>query len=262
MNSFWQRIRNGERDAAIALAGIILAIYLVVLTVSAAIGLSEIGKAPEYPMSIPVTGKGEVTAIPNIASFTYSIVELGKDVAEAQKKATTKNNEIIDYLKEEGIEAKDIKTSVYNIYPKYEYNPTTGRSILTGYEVNMSVDVKVRNAENAGEVLTQVGAKGVSYVSGLNFTVDDEDALKRQARDLAIDDARLQAKELAKKLGVRLGDIIAYYEMEEYPPYPMYDGHGGAERSTAVVNQAMPPKLEAGETKIVRRVSISFEIKD
>jgi uncharacterized protein YggE len=212
-------------------------------------------------MSIPVTGKGEVTAVPNIASFSYSVVELGKDVAEAQSKATTKNNAIIDYLKGKGIEAKDIKTANYSIYPKYEYNPTSGKSVLTGYEVNMSVDVKVRKAEDAGEILTQVGTWGVSYVSGLNFTIDDEDDLKRQARDLAIEDAREQARELARKLGVDLGDIVSYYEIEDYNPYPMYDSYAGMEAKSSMAPQ-MAPTLEAGEQKIVRRVSISFEIED
>jgi uncharacterized protein len=260
MNSFWQRIRSGERDAAIALAGIVLALYLIVISVGAIIGMSEIGKAPEYPMSIPVTGKGEVTAIPNIASFNYSVVESGKDVGEAQTKATTKNNAILDYLKSKGIEDKDIKTSGYNIYPKYEYNPTSGKQTLTGYEVNMSVTVKVRKADNAGEILSQVGTWGVSYVSGLTFTVDDEDALKRQARDMAIEDAKEQAKLLADKLGVKLGDIVSYYEMEDYSPYPMYESYAGYEKS--VSQASVPVQIEAGEQKIVRQVSVSFEIKN
>lgn len=263
MNTFWQRIRSGERDAAIALAGIVLAIYLVVLTIASIAGLGEIGKAPEYPPSIPVTGKGEVMAVPNIASFTYSVVESGSNVGEAQDKATVKNNSILEYLKGMGIEEKDIKTTAYSAYPKYEYNPTTGRQTLTGYEVNMSVEVKVRNAENAGDTLSEVGSRGVSYVSGLNFTIDDEDELKRQARELAIEDAKEQARVLARQLGIKLGDIVSYYEMEDpYYPYPMYDGFGGAERSAVMSQAAVPPKIETGETKITSRVTISFEIRD
>ncbi len=262
MNSFWQRLRSGERAAALALAGIVLAIYLIVLTVGTVIGLGDIGKAPEYPPSIPVTGKGEVLAVPNIASFTYSVVESGKDVAEAQDKATKKNNAIIDYMKSKEVEAKDIKTSSYSAYPKYEYNPTSGKQNLVGYEVNMSVTVKVRKTENAGEILSQVGTWGVSYVSGLDFTLDDIDELKRQARDLAIEDAREQAREIAKKLGVRLGDLVSYYEMEDpYYPAPMYDSYYGMEKS-AVAQSAVAPQIEAGEQKITSRVSISFELKD
>jgi uncharacterized protein YggE len=261
MNTFWQKIRNGDRDAALALSGIALAIYLVVLIISGILNFGEIGKAPEYPMSIPINGSGEVMAIPNIASFNYSIVESGKDVAEAQNKATTKNNAIIEYLKGKGIDAKDIKTSSYSIYPKYEYNPTNGKQTLNGYEINISVAVKVRKTENAGEVLSQVGTWGVSYVSGLDFTVDDIDSLKREARDLAILDAKEQARVLAKKLGVRLGDIISYYEIEEAGPYPMmYEG--GYARSDMKNSVSVSPQIETGEQKITSKVSISFEIRD
>jgi uncharacterized protein len=261
MNTFWNRVKNGERDAAIALAGIVLAVYLVVLTIGSIIGLGEIGKAPEYPPSLPITGKGEVAAVPNIASFSYSVVESGKDVTEAQDKANKKNNAIIDYLKDKEIDAKDIKTNGYNISPKYEYNPTNGRQTLIGYEVNISVSVKVREAGDAGEVLSQVGTWGVSYVSSLNFIVDDEDALKRQARDLAIEDAREQARVLAKKLGVRLGDIISYYETDGGYPYPMYDSMM-YEKSAVGQSAPIAPQIEAGEQKIISTVNISFELID
>lgn len=261
MNTFWQKIKSGDRDASLALSGIALSIYLVVLIVSGILSIGELGKAPEYQMSIPVNGVGEVLAIPNIASFNYSIVESGKDVAEAQNKATTKNNAIIEYLKKSGIESKDIKTGGYSIYPKYEYNPTNGKQTLNGYEINISVNVKVRKTENAGEVLSQVGTWGVSYVSGLDFTVDDIDSLKREARDLAIMDAKEQAQLLAKKLGVRLGDIVSYYENEGGGEYPMmYEG--GYARSDMKSSVSVAPQVETGEQKITSKVSISFEIRD
>jgi uncharacterized protein YggE len=257
--TFWQKLRAGERDAAIALAGIILAFYLVVLSVGAIMGLEYVGKGPEFQSQLPVNGKGEVMAVPDIASFTFSIVESGKDVGEAQTKATAKNNDIIDYLKGKNIESRDIKTTSYNINPKYEYNPTSGKQSLVGYEINQSVTVKVRKASDAGEILSQVGTRGVSYVSGLTFTVDDEDSLKRQARDLAIEDAKEQAKILAKKLGVNLGDIVSYYEMESPSyPMPMYDSYAG----NSMVKQAIAPTIEVGEQKIVVNVSVSFEIED
>ncbi|MEN9647673.1 MAG: hypothetical protein RLY57_477 [Candidatus Parcubacteria bacterium] len=262
MNSFWQKIRGGERDASLALAGIVLAVYLVVLIVAGIMNIGQIGKSPIYPTSLPVDGKGEVMAVPNIASFSYSVVEEGKDVAEAQDKATKKNNAIIDYLKGKNIDAKDIKTSSYNIYPKYEYNPTTGKQTLNGYEVNISVAVKVRKTDTAGEILSQVGTWGVSYVSGLDFTVDDVDALKREARDLAIEDAKEQARVLAKKLGVHLGDIVSYYEVEDYPSYPMYDSYDYYGGGDMMAKEAVAPQIESGEQKITAKVNISFEIRD
>jgi len=267
--SFWVRVFGGDRDTAIALAAILLSVYLVFLSVGSVLNFRHIGKSPIYPASIPVTGKGEVIAVPDIASITYSIVEEGKDVASAQAKATEKGNKAIVYLKGKGIEEKDIKTTNYSISPKYNYiqgvcnemRCAPGKQVLEGYEVNQSVTVKVRNANTAGDILAGIGSMNVSYVSGLTFTIDDQDLLKRQATEKAVLDAREQAEKVAKSLGVKLGKIVSYYEMGG-EPYPMYEGMGGDGMVKTAVAPSVSPVLPTGENKITSTVTISYEIVD
>ncbi len=118
--------------------------------------------------------------------------------------------------------------------------------------------IKIRNIADAGKVLSAIGTTGVSDISGLNFEVDDQDAKVREARKIAIDDAREQAKQLAKDLGVKLSDIVSFNESGNYPT-PMYYakdmamGMGGANESA--------PQLPTGESKITSNVTITYEIK-
>lgn len=244
---------------------VFLALLLLVLTINAIKATEYVGKSPIYPSSIPVIGKGEVLAIPDVAQFSFSIIETGTTVSEAQTKASEKNNKAIEYLKESGVEAKDIETISYSINPRQDYsssciNGRCGPPRVVDYEVVQMVSVKVRDGEKAGEILGGVGSLGVSAANSLTFTVDDEDLLKREARDLAIADAQEQAEKLAEKLGVNLGEIISYYEME-YPVYPMYDGAMRESASMMKVGSAVPPQLEPGEQKITSQVTISYEIK-
>ena len=62
-----------------------------------------------------------------------------------------------------------------------------------------------------------LGTTGVSDLSGPNFAIDKEDALKAEARKKAIDDAKKKAEVLAKDLGVSLGKITSFNESGNYP---------------------------------------------
>ncbi len=256
---------------------ILLAVFLAIKSLSELKESSYIGKGV-YPANvISVSGTGEVLTVPDVASFSFSVTEEGKTAGDAQSKATQKMNAIIDAVKAMGIDEKDIKTISYNSYPKYEYSSSVcpaystreggapvycppGKQVLTGYEVSQSILVKVRETDKAGEVLTKVGGLGASNISGLDFVVDDLDAVQAEARDKAIADAKEKAKVLAKSLGVKLVRIVSFNEGGNYPI--MY-GMGGMEKSMAMdaTMSSVPPQLPTGENKTVSNVTITYEVR-
>jgi uncharacterized protein len=241
-----------------------LSLFLLVSTISKLDGLSDNDMSYN---SINVTGTGEVVVIPDVAVFTFSVSETSETVDTAQTLATTKINKALDALKGAGVEERDLKTESYNIYPRYRYNPgichmgscPDGRDELIGYEVSQTTQVKVRDTKKAGEMLTLVGATGISTVSGLQFTVDDADAAKEEARSKAIADARTKAKQLAKDLGVDLGDVMGYYE-EGPGGYPMYEDTMYMSAKMDVAGVA--PQMPVGENTIVSTITVTFEIED
>ena len=88
-------------------------------------------------------------------------------------------------------------------------------------------------------------------MGNLSFTIDNQDELKKQARDQAIDEAKEKSKELAKKLGVDLVRISNFTESSYYPRFyglEVADAGGGA------------PQIETGENKIEVTVNITYEI--
>lgn len=225
-----------------------------------------------YPQStITVTGEGEAYAIPDIASFNFTVTELAANVKDAQSKLDQKINDAIASVKEGGVEEKDIKTTNYNVYPKYEWEQVhcaaitgvacpPGKNVLKGYEVSQTISVKVRDTEKAADLVTKVGAVNVSNISGVEFTVDDRESFVAQAREEAIKNAKEKAKKLSKDLDVRLGRILYYND--NAGPYPMYaEGMGGA--AMDVRSSVAPAKavLPTGESKITSSVSITYELK-
>ncbi len=259
---------------AILTTVILLAAFLGIKALSSLKELSYIGKGV-YPSNvISVNGTGEVLAVPDVASFSFSVVEEGKTVKDAQDKATKKINSMLEAVKALGVEEKDIKTTGYNSYPKYDYQQTVctmqypnycppGKQVLTGYEVTQSVTVKVRDTEKAGDVLTKVGELGAGNISGLDFVVDDLEKVKAEARQKAVDDAKAKAKILSKTLGVKLDTIVNFYENGDGAYPVMYRAEMSADTKVMGMGgtASVAPSIPTGENKIVSNVTITYEVR-
>ncbi len=221
------------------------------------------------PATIVVSGEGEVLAVPDIGKFSFSVTAEDVEAATAQEESGKKVNDILAFLREQGIEDKDIKVEYYNLYPKYRWEERVcalgsycppGERVQDGFEVTQQVAVKVRDTKQAPAVITGVGERGATNISNLTFTIDDTDALQAEARAEAIADAQAKAKVLAEQLGVRLVKISAFYEEGNgrdlyYKTAPaMMDmaveeaGFGGAE-------------MPVGEESTKVNVSVTYEIR-
>lgn len=253
------------------LVAILLVMIIAAVGAMAAQSLNILDGQYEYA-SINVEGVAEVNAIPDIGVFRFTVEAEESDVATAQQKSGESINAIMEYLKSEGgVEEKDIKTTGYNTYPRYEYNNTecvfgrcNNERELKGYVVTQNVEVKVRETDKAGTLIGGVGTRGATNISGLSFEVDDIESLKEEARLAAVADARGKAKRLAKELEVRLGDLQNFYDETgggDYYPEPymarsvdMAFAEGGMEKSFA-------PEIAVGEDTITARVNITYKVK-
>lgn len=262
--------KNVAKWASVSL--ILLSAFLLVKVLSDLKRLPSIGREI-YPQStIMVTGSGEAFAIPDIASFSFSVTESSEDAESAQKLLDTKIASAHKVLLDLGVEEKDIKTVGYNVYPKYEWEQVyciqmvgavcpPGKNKLVGYEVSQTISVKVREVDQAGDLVNKVGAVGVSNISGVEFTVDDREKFVAEAREQAIAEAKDQAKVLAKELGVSLGKILYYNDNQGGYPMPYYGGEMDMARSAVAQSAPMKADLPMGETKITSNISITYEIK-
>ena len=264
-SNYWLR-------AAVVLVLVMLALFLLVLTLSSIKSYALIGTGVPASNTINVSGEGDVFAIPDTATFTVTVDESAADVQTAQTSATKKANDIITYLKQQGIADTDVQTTDYSVNPKYDYQQSScpassggavvycppGKQVLDGYEVSQTLTVKVRDTQKAGTILAGVGSLGASNVSGLSFTVADQNLIEQQARDKAIADARQKADELAKSLGVHIVRVVGFNENNNYPVYFAKASAGVAMDSAAA---APAPQLPVGQNKITSDVSVTYEIR-
>lgn len=274
MNEFLQTNQGGRLVRVLTMMFAIVVLYMIVLTINEFRTGSYIGREGGMQSTITVSGEGEVFQAPDIATFSFTVTEEGKTVADAQEKATLKLNKTVEMLQKSKVDTeKDVRTLEYRINPKYEYYyqpqplactstycpPVTVKEPkIIGYEVSQTNEVKVRNLEVAGELLTGIGALGVQYVGNLQFKIEDEDSVKQQAQEKAIAEARAKAEKLADQLGVRLVRVANFSE-NNYMPY--YYGKGGDMAPMSAVREASAPEISVGENKTTSNVMITYEIR-
>jgi hypothetical protein len=233
---------------------------IVCITAVVIVGFLALAKDPNIQNQFSVSGTGKVFAKPDIANLTVGVkTEIKATAAEAVKENTKKMNEIIKALKDLDIEEKDIKTVNYSLNPSYDWS--TSRQRLLGYEVSQNVTIKIRDLDKIGEAIAKTTEKGANQIGNIDFTIDDENELKAEARNLAIEKAKAKAEEIADKTGMHLGKIINVYENQYYAPQTNYMakdvayGLGGA-------SESMPaPAIQVGQNEVTVEVNVVYEIK-
>ena len=242
-------------------------VVLVVLSLAAVGYVYQYGRSVNqtYPnRTFTVSGEAKMETSTDIATFTASVVtEGGNNVAEIQQQNVDKMNVINAFLKEQGVEKKDLKTSQYALSPRYSYQNCDGRSAcpppsISGYTLTQTLTVKVRNLEPLGTILSGIIEKGANSVSGISFAVDDDTDARQKARTEAIAKAQKEARNIARAGNFRVGKLISIYEDSGVTPdYSMnYSGMGGAAEIKAT--PTIEPGIQSGKV----RINLTYEIRN
>lgn len=234
---------------------IVSALALLALVVSAC-GPTTINQAaPEPVRSLNVTGAGQASLTPDIAYIYIGVHTERPTASEAVTENNAQTETLIAALKKFGIEANDIRTTNFSIWPSQQYGPD-GTITGTVYMVDNTVYVTIRDLARLGDLLDAAVEAGANSVNSIQFDAADKEEALKAARADAVENARKQALELAEAAGVELGEIqsISYYDST---PYPMYDyGKGGG---GGAVESAVP--IQPGQLTLTVTVTITYELK-
>lgn len=219
--------------------------------------------------TVSVVGEGKVTVSPDIARLSFSVVSEGKDPTALANDNNTKMSEVINFIKSQGVDAKDIKTTQYNLLPKYDYGyepcvlgtvcPSKPRvPSIVGYTLTQEVSVKVRDIAKVASILGGLPERGINQIGSIMFDVDDPERSLGEARTEAFQKAREKAEIMASAAGVKLGRVVSFGESMGGYPMPYYDrtlGAGVAEATKAA------PSIEPGTREVTVNVNIVYEIR-
>ena len=206
-----------------------------------------------------VNAEGKVVVSPDIAKLSFSVVSEGPDPEKLADENNKKMNEAIAFVKEQGIEEKDVKTTQYNLSPRYSYDRQTGKSYIYSYELTQTIFVKIRDFAKIGKILAGLPEYGINQISSISFEVDEPENYLAEARTEAFQKAKEKADKMAKDARVKLGRIINFGEYQG-GTVPRYEalGIGGGE---TLAKSITPPSIEPGSQEITVQVTVTYEIR-
>ncbi len=212
-------------------------------------------RAAETPGTIIVTGEGKVTVTPDIADVSFGMQTGRMNTAKAaMEKLSQSMNPILEAIKRQGVEEKDIKTENFALNPVYDW--TNGGQVFRGFEANESLRVKVRDLDKVSDIVGAATTAGANQAGSVSFTVDHPEEKRAEARQMAIDQAKDKAQELARQLGVHLGALKGFIEQGNYAqPMMMRDSLA----APGMMEKSIP--LPAGQQEESVSVTITYDLE-
>jgi len=204
---------------------------------------------------IAARGVGQVKGTPDTLRVTLGVETRSASAKDALAANNDKANALVNTLKERGVEAKDIQTSQLSIHPNYD---DKGQRIV-GYQVNNVVTATLHDIGGAGALIdAAAGAVGDAVrVQSIGFSIDDDSALKADARTQAVHLAQLQAEQMAKAAGVKLGRIRSISEVPAGSPMPYHEQFAGDARAVA---GSAPAPILPGQQELSLTVDVVWDI--
>ncbi|MEI6490328.1 MAG: SIMPL domain-containing protein [bacterium] len=146
-----------------------------------------------YAGTITVSGHGEIEITPDIQKLTVEILPSTATSTNVDTSSNDYAKKVITYLKSKGIRDADMK-------------------IVSA----RSVEVKLRgsnmdSAKTISSDLEKISPKRIS-VDLSTPEVENQDLLKSEALEMALNNAKMNALKVSNSLGADLGKVISFYD--------------------------------------------------
>ncbi len=212
-------------------------------------------------VGIWVTGRGEVTAAPDLVTLSVGVEARATTVQAARVQAAEVMDLMLQALEGRGIQGPDIQTQFFNISPEYVWNDRDRRQELVGYIVFNQTSVKIRDIDAAGLVIDEVAEAGGDLVriNSVRFGIEDTQALHSQARENAVADLMAKAQQFADLTNVTLGKLVFLSETGgSVPRVQNFDERAFAKAAAAPI---APTSISGGELTVSITVQGVFSIE-
>ena len=167
------------------------------------------------PTVLKASGTSTVTLKADMAVLTFAVSATGETVAAAQEQAAATRQALYAALEAQGVDAADIHTLSGSVSAEYDYlyGKLDAGQELTGYCVDSSLSVVVRDADKLAALIDTAALNGAKNTFELTYTSSQTAAAYDQALAQAAQEAMRKAQVLADACGVSLVSMQALTEV-------------------------------------------------
>lgn len=160
------------------------------------------------PRTITVMGEATDFQENQLANFYAGFEAVGHDKQEVVNQVNNQVRDVLDQLRNFGIEDQDIQTSNVSIYQ----DTYSDNSRLGEWRASNSITIVMRDLERVGELSELLTGSGLNSVNGPTFLLDDQTVASSELLAEAVANARDKALVIAEKNGFRLGKVVSIKE--------------------------------------------------
>ena len=235
-------------------AGVLVLAAAALITAAVAACEAQPGATPtaggDDVRKVTVVGSGEVQGTPDTGTINASIVFQAADAVTAINQTNERMAQVLDAVKGQGVKPEDVSTVQVEVSPQYGDN-----SNVIAYQATNSIAVTVRDINAAGPTVAAIATTGANAarINSVNFSIDDDSQLVKDARAKAFEDAESRAKQYAQLSGLALGQVVSISETGADTPPPVPMPRYGAMEATA-------PPLQPGQQTVGFSVTVVWEL--
>lgn len=228
------------------------------------------------PHEISVSGDGKAFIKPDVAMVSLGVHTQAPKSQDAVNQNNDKMNAVIKAIKDLGVKDEDIQTTSYSLNPVYgsvrgpipmgmnsavgapSFYPYPGiQNTVVAYSLDQQVEVKIRNFDKINDILDKATASGANTVGGLQFTLDNPEVARSQARAKAIEAARQKLQDIAKESGLSVGKLVNVSEGYNNYPQPMYAGAMAKDS----LGTTTSPQIQTGQQEVDSTVTLTYQVR-
>ncbi|CRZ34180.1 hypothetical protein DFR55_12039 [Herbinix hemicellulosilytica] len=195
--------------------------------------------------SIIVTGRGRITAVPDLAIIRLGVITSGEVLSDIQEYNARISQSVLNGLRNMGIE--DIRTYRYLIDKIYEFE--NNLRIDRGYSVQNMFEIQTGMLDTVGTVIDVAVSLGANLVESISFEVSTIDQYYLEALRQALLNGIEKASVMAEVFNTR-PDPVPKRIVENSLPVPL--------SRTFFRDELAATPIEPGTTNIEAVVTMEF----
>jgi hypothetical protein len=205
--------------------------------------------------TLSLSASGAIKTTPDKVDISTGVTSEAKTAREALDQNSAAMTKVVEALKTDGIDPKDIQTTNFSVNPIYDQRPYDKPTapVVIGYRVTNQVRITLHDTKKLGAILDKVVSLGANQIDSIEFGVEEPEALMDEARKLALKNVTDNARLYAEAAGVGLGPILTISE-EENAYQPRFAA------APARMEMAKDVPIEAGTATVEMRVRVTWEI--
>lgn len=216
------------------------------LLIAFLVGITSFAQEKPIP-SVSVIGTGTVNVVPDRVLINSRIEHTGKTAAEVKRQNDKVVDQVLKYLKSEGVDPKNIQTEYIRLNKEVNYNTQD-----TMFSANQAISIQLLDLKKYEKIMTGLLNAGLNRIDGIQFQTSKKDALQSEARKKAVLNAKKKAEEYAAALGQSIGKAISISEVQTDHYQPVY--RVMEMKSDSAEQETIAP----GEMEIAVKVNVEF----